>query len=58
MIWILICAIAGAAIGFSLLGLMMHSTLLGVIGAIVGFVLGALFGKLVPLSEVLLGIFD
>ena len=50
LIWIGFCTLAGAGIGYALLG--------GYLGLAVGAVLGALFGRFITLSDFLLDTWD
>jgi len=53
MIWIFVCIVVGAAIGFALLGLMSGMTGVGIIGAVIGGGLGLLFGRKISLLDTL-----
>ena len=53
MVWIGLCALVGAAIGAVLFGLLWDVMPLMIIGGVVGFGLGALFGRFVTLTDVL-----
>ena len=57
-IWIVTCALIGAAIGAALVGNFFDWAMVAVgAGALVGLVLGLLFGRFVPAHEVLLDLF-
>ena len=49
--------LAGAAIGAGLLGGLSDSTLLAIVGGVVGLALGWAFGKFVPFVSVIADIF-
>lgn len=56
-IWIILCTIAGIAIGAGLLGGVFNSWPLAAVGGVVGAVPGWLFGRFVPMHAVLTDLF-
>jgi len=50
LLWIIICAILGTAIGAILLG-RFSSLPLTILGGVIGLPIGALLGKFIPLYE-------
>ena len=50
MIYIIICSLAGGLIGAFLLGTYI-SLVMGIVGALIGIPIGALFGKCIPWYE-------
>lgn len=50
-IWVVICALLGAAAGALLLGLKLSSFPLALVGAVIGLLVGRLAGKHIPIYE-------